>query len=469
MPSLPPRPEDLAARGLPDERAQALVRALASWPDSLSAPARWQRLIEERWLDPAVPFAVHLFLYDQVFADWDESRGPRPAWTPRPDEAGRTNLAALLAEKRFSGYADAYDWSIREREAFWEWAVGRLGLALRTPWSRLLVKTRGPEEARWLVGARFNIVESCLSGDPSRPAIVAGATDGNSSTISTGELTREVTRVAAALRASGFVTGDALAIDMPMSPMAVAIYLGIVAAGMVVVSIPDALAPEEVATRLRLANAVGIFTAREIERSGKRLPLYQKLLAIHPPRAIVIDASASELRAGDQAWPSFLAAAGASTFDPVPGEPDTVTNILFSSGTTGEPKAIPWTQLQPIKSAVDAALHLDVQAGDVLAWPTNLGWMMGPWLIYASLLNRATMALYADAPTGRGFGEFLARARVNVLGLVPSIVKAWRSDDRMVGLDFSAIKCFGSTGEASSPVDYLYLMMLAGYRPVIEY
>jgi acetyl-CoA synthetase len=48
-------------------------------------------------------------------------------------------------------------------------------------------------------------------------------------------------------------------------------------------------------------------------------------------------------------------------------------------------------------------------------------------------------------------------------------VKAWRADDRMVGLDLSAIKCFGSTGEASNAVDYLYLMMLAGYRPVIEY
>ncbi len=110
-----------------------------------------------------------------------------------------------------------------------------------------------------------------------------------------------------------------------------------------------------------------------------------------------------------------------------------------------------------------------MQPGDVIAWPTNLGWMMGPWLIYASLLNRATMALFHDVPTGRTFGEFVARARVNVLGLVPSIVKVWRSDDRMRGLDWSAIKCFGSTGEASNAVDYLYLMMLAGYRPVIEY
>ena len=254
-----------------------------------------------------------------------------------------------------------------------------------------------------------------------------------------------------------------------MNALSVAIYLGIVAAGMVVVSIPDALAPEEVATRLRIARATGIFTVREVERSGKRIPLYAKLLAIDPPRAIVVDASASELRAADQAWPSFLALARASDFDPEVLEPDSTTNILFSSGTTGEPKAIPWTQLQPLKSAIDAALHLDVQAGDVVAWPTNLGWMMGPWLIYATLLNRATMALYTDAPTGRAFGEFVSRAGVNVLGLVPSIVKAWRSDDRMVGIDLSSIKCFGSTGEASSPVDYLYLMMLANYRPVIEY
>ncbi len=460
---------DLAAHGLPPERAEALVRALAGWPSDLPAEQRWQRAIAEGWLHPGVPFAVHQQVHDHLFAGWDPRRGPPPAWLPRPEEAARTNIGALLAERGFSDYQQAHAWSVGERAAFWKWALDRLGLHLQTPPSRVLDDSRGPEHPRWLVGARFNLVASCLQGDPARPAIVSGGPDGTLHTLTVGELAREVGRVAGALRAAGFQTGDALAIDMPMNAQAVAIYLGVVAAGMVVVSIPDALAPEEVATRLRIARAAGLFTAREIERAGKRLPLYTKLLAIDPPRCIVVDASAAELRPGDLPWPSFLAAAASTTFDPVLGDADTVTNILFSSGTTGEPKAIPWTQLQPLKSAIDGALHLDVQAGDVVAWPTNLGWMMGPWLIYASLLNRATMALYADAPTGRGFGDFVARARVNVLGLVPSIVKAWRSDDRMVGVDLSAIKCFGSTGEASSPVDYLYLMMLAGYRPVIEY
>lgn len=52
-------------------------------------------------------------------------------------------------------------------------------------------------------------------------------------------------------------------------------------------------------------------------------------------------------------------------------------------------------------------LHQDIHTGDVVCWPTNLGWMMGPWLIFASLLNGASIALYYGAPTGRGFGEFI--------------------------------------------------------------
>lgn len=63
-------------------------------------------------------------------------------------------------------------------------------------------------------------------------------------------------------------------------------------------------------------------------------------------------------------------------------------------GHAGKPKAIPWTHTTPIRCAVDAWSVGDVQPRDVLAWPTNLGWMMGPWLLYAALLNGATMALF---------------------------------------------------------------------------
>lgn len=78
-------------------------------------------------------------------------------------------------------------------------------------------------------------------------------------------------------------------------------------------------------------------------------------------------------------------------------------------------------------------------------------------------------AFMQGAPLGRDFGEFVAAARVNVLGLVPSIVKAWRSSNCMARLDWSSVKCFSSTGEASSPEDHHWLASrVKGYRPVIE-
>lgn len=92
----------------------------------------------------------------------------------------------------------------------------------------------------------------------------------------------------------------------------------------------------------------------------------------------------------------------------------------------------------------------DLRPGAVAAWPSSLGWMMGPWLIFAALLNRAAIAVYDGVPTARPFGEFVQGARVTMLGVIPSIVRAWRQADCMQGLDWSAIRCFSSSGEVRS-------------------
>ena len=121
--------------------------------------------------------------------------------------------------------------------------------------------------------------------------------------------------------------------------------------------------------------------------------------------AVAVESARHRLEDGDVAWEDFLAPE--PTGLSFAATPEHLTNILFSSGTTGDPKAIPWTQLTPLKCALDAHFHHDVHPGDVVCWPTNVGWMMGPWLVYASLLNGATMALYEGAPTGEGFTRFV--------------------------------------------------------------
>ena len=196
--------------------------------------------------------------------------------------------------------------------------------------------------------------------------------------------------------------------------------------------------------------------------------MYTKCVEASPTRCIVVDAGGTkQLRDQDMMWDAFVL--DGAVLDPVPQSAGAHTNILFSSGTTGDPKAIPWTQTTPLKAAMDGRFHHDIHTGDVVAWPTNLGWMMGPWLIYASLLNGAAMALYDDAPTSRGFIEFVADADVSMLGIVPSIVASWRESDALDPGGWQSVRVISSTGEASNPDDYRWLMHAAGDVPVIEY
>jgi acetyl-CoA synthetase len=392
--------------------------------------------------------------------------GARVSWTPDAATVERANVTRLMRRKGFASYDDLYRWTLTDRPAFWDEVVTDLGIVFQRPPDEVVADVADPEQVTWLPGAKMNIAESCFVGDANAPAIAARVR-GGVEWLSRGELQRRVFRFANGWRAAGWRVGTRAAIAMPMTVEAVTAYLGIVWAGGVVVSVADSFAPEEIATRLRIADADIVVTQDRILRGGKELPMYRKVVEAGAAHAIVISTGADlDLRPGDIPWTTFL---GDETPTPaVACEPDTFSNILFSSGTTGEPKAIPWTHTTPIKSAMDGRYHHDIHPDDVVAWPTNLGWMMGPWLIYSSLLNGAALALYDDAPTDRGFIDFVVAAGVTVLGVVPSLVAAWRSADALDGVDLSGVRVMSSTGEASSASDMAWLMRATG-APMIEY
>lgn len=458
--------ERLIEAGATSARAEALVAAAADTADPL---VRWRRLTKA--LSPEDPLEVHRAAHAACFADWKtEVLGPAPMTVPTEADLSESNLGRALRTRGGGMDVSAFHrHSLTDPEHHWGDLLTHLQIRYATPPSRIL-DGAGPA-ARWLPGAVLNIAETALSGPDGRLAVIVGREGSDElRRVSLGELRRDAMQVAHALDAAGLSPGDAVAIDMPMTYRSVALYLGVVAFGAAVVSIADSFAAAEIATRLRISKAKAIFTQDVILRGGKALPLYDRIVEAEAPRAIVVAADTTlqaELRDGDTTWSAFIEGAADTTrYHHVDAE--TTTNILFSSGTTGDPKAIPWTHVSPIKGAADAWGHQDVRPGDVVAWPTNLGWMMGPWLIYASLLNRATIALYEGMPHAGGFGDFVSAARVTMLGVVPSLVKAWRQNGALDGRELS-VRCFSSTGEASNPDDMMWLSSRAGYRPIIEY
>ncbi|XP_038902724.1 probable acyl-activating enzyme 18, peroxisomal [Benincasa hispida] len=490
--------EDFVKAGLNLDEAVEFNRILQNAVSTAqrSDPAEvWRELMARRALKPTYPYELHRLLYYSVYANWNvSSNGPPPYWFPSLDQSKLTNLGKIMElhgpkllgasyKDPISSFSLFQKFSSQNPEIYWSIVLEELSVTFQKAPRCILDRTE-KSNGKWLPDSILNIAECCLLPS-SRPlkddnhlAVVwrdEGCDNSNVNRMTLKELRERVMLVANALDAT-FSKGDAIAIDMPLTVHAVVIYLAIVLSGLVVVSIADSFAANEVAIRLRISKAKGVFTQDFILRGGKKYPLYSRVIEGGSCKAIVIPATGNrlevDLREHDLSWQEFLSTAKefprSNCYSPIYHSIDAVTNILFSSGTTGEPKAVLWTQLSPIRSAADSWAHMDVQAGDVICWPTNLGWVMGPVSVYSSLLSGATLALYHGSPLGRGFGKFVQDAGVTLLGTVPSLVKTWKDTSCMEGLDWTKIRRFASTGETSNVDDDLWLSSRSYYKPVLE-
>ncbi|BBN13889.1 protein MpACOS20 [Marchantia polymorpha subsp. ruderalis] len=491
---------DLQRTGLSPSESRAFLDQLQKVLNEAgkSPPAIWER-ISTSLLKIEHPDPLHQLIYNSTYHNWDVHKlGPPPVWFPKLEEANCTNIGRFMNLKGRTYLGPSYKNPIDSYSAFQKWSAAHPDIYLehvleemsvvfhQRPKCILDTSDEKMPGGIWLPGSVFNVAESCLT--PHRKinktddsvAIIwrdEGSDDMPVKTLTIKELRAQVNRVANALQIAGFKQGDAIGIDMPMTVYAVISYLAVILAGMVVVSIADSFVASEIATRCRISRAKGIITQDHILRGGKRLPLYSRVVEANAPKALVIPADAKsvsvQLRDGDLSWDQFLKAADkrgrSEMFKAVTVPGEAFCNILFSSGTTGEPKAIPWSHISPLRCGMDGWGHQDIRSGDVIAWPTNLGWMMGPFVVFAALLNGGAMAVYNGSPLGRGYGKFMQDAKVTMQGCVPSLVKSWRHSSCMDGLDWSSLRCFSSTGEASSADDDLWLMSKIAYKgPVLE-
>ncbi len=459
--------KDLMLNDINEHEARRLLPLINSCLQQDSPEKRWQ-YATHHILSKQQSFNLHFFLYTIIYGSLNSISFP--AWFPSEQIIAQANLTKLLQAQSCANYQALHQWSLKKPDEFWAKMISTLSIIFKKPYEHICSLEEGVTTPYWLPGARFNIVDSCFQGENDATAIVYQAPGENIAYLSYAELERLTNRVANSLKLLNLSKGDAVAINMNMTKEAVAIYLGIIKAGFCAVGIAESFAAGEIQTRFEIATVKAIFCHDILQRQGKQLPLYEKICLAQAPKAIVVPIKTAlqvQLRPQDTTWQDFLVPN--DEFTSVSCRAETFCNILFSSGTTSTPKAIPWTHTTPLKTATDAHLYQNVKPGDVLAWPTSLGWMMGPWLVFAALLNRASIALFYDAPHQTSFGQFIENSNTTLLGVVPSLVSAWRQAKSMEPYDWSSIKVFSSTGECSNPEDMLYLMYLGNYKPIIEY
>ena len=367
-----------------------------------------------------------------------------PDWlfTPTPQQIEATNVWRMMQRLGFTGTQAFLQYSRDEPSAFWHELSHELNIDWFTPYTQVMDTTRGIEWTRWFTGGRLNITHNALDrhARSEHPAVVSETEDGTVRTLTFAELSREVNRVANGLRALDLKPGDRVALIMPMVADVVTILYAAFKLGLIVVPIFAGFGVSAMASRLQDSGASVIFTADQLTRRGKTLPL---LATVREAAA-----KAPSVRHILTSLDSFQDAAESPT---LPLDSETPALLLYTSGTTGKPKGCVHTHAGAlIQTAKEIWLGFDHQENERFFWLSDIGWMMGPWYIIGNHHFGGTVYLYdgaPDYPDANRIWRMLERHRITTFGVSPTAIRMLMRTSDPAPFDLAPLRLLGSTGE----------------------
>ncbi len=407
---------------------------------------------------------------------------PALLWSPTPERVAASQIQRYmnwLQRERglsFADYHALWRWSVGDIEAFWASLWDYFDVRAHKPYDRILGRRSMPG-AEWFPGAELNFVEQVFrhgqGADADRAAILYAAEGVALQAMSWRELRRRTASVAAHLRRAGVKRGDRVVAYLPNTPDAVVGLFAVASIGAIwSVCSPD-MGVRAVLDRFKQIDPVALLTVTSFGFGGKvhdrqaqiaefaaELPSLRHVVFL--PGAAGAAESPCKLPAGVESalWSDILRQPADLVIDPVPF--DHPIWVVYSSGTTGLPKAIVHGHGgMLLENLVTVSLHNDLSSSDVFEWYSSTSWIM--WNInVACLLVGATIAIYDGSPNWPDAGaiwRFAGEAGVTFIGAGAAFYAGCQKAGvrpRELG-DFSRLRSMGSTGSPLSPESYEWI------------
>ena len=415
--------------------------------------------------------------------------GGEIVWRPTSDYIEQAHLTHFMRQHHIADFAELLRRSTEDVAWFTDALLKYLDIQFYQPYTQVIDLSRGIAWPCWVVGGKMNIIHNCLDkyiGTPleNRLALIAESEEGEVCTFTYGELWRRVNQAANALRGLGLGAGDAIGLYMPMTCEIVVAMLAIAKIGGIILPLFSGYGAGAVASRLADADARALFTADGFFRRGQPLamkptadaaanqtPTLKHLIVLKRTGLPV------EMTPGRDLWWHDLVNKQSERAETEVTDAEQVLMIIYTSGTTGRPKGAVHTHAGfPVKAAQDMAFGTDLHPGQLLYWLTDMGWMMGPWLVFGALILGSTFFLYdsvPDYPTPDRLWAMVSRHRITTLGVSPTLIRSLipHGEAPFRAYDLSSLRFFASTGEPWNPDPWLWLFEKVGQGriPIINY
>jgi acetoacetyl-CoA synthetase len=393
----------------------------------------------------------------------------RLLWEPPADVRQRSRIGRYvrwLEDERslaFDGYDDLWRWSVGDLDAFWRSIWDHFQLDSPTPVGAALADGRMPG-ARWFPGVALNYAAHALRSEPDGPAIVARSQSRGRAEVSIVDLRDQVARCRAGLARLGVGRGDRVAAYLPNIPETVVAFLAAASLGAIWSSCAPEFGTRSVVDRLRQIEPSVLlvvdgyrYGAKSVDRADEVAAIRAALPSLRATVTVpyLADDPEAARHKGSTLWDELLSEPAELAFEDVPF--DHPLYVLYSSGTTGLPKAIVHGHGGIlVEHHKVLALHNDLGPGDRFSWFTTTGWMMWNYLV-SGLLVGATTVLFDGDPGHPDLGELWRMAGdegVTFFGTSAPFLLACRKAgvEPAAIADLSRLRGVGSTG-APLPAD----------------
>jgi acetoacetyl-CoA synthetase len=367
-------------------------------------------------------------------------------WTPPADVRETTQLGRYLEWLRetrgidHAGYDELWRWSVDDLEGFWGSLWDFFEIRAHTPYERVLGSREMPG-AEWFVGSRLNYAEHMLGReeDTDSVAVLARSQTRDPIDLTFGDLREQVARARAGLQRVGVGPGDRVVAYLPNIPETLVAFLATASLGAIWATCAPEFGPRSVIDRfgqlepkLLLAIAGYRYGEKPIDRRAEVAEIRGALGSLENVIHVPYAGGPDDVLPDTLEWDALMAESGPLEFDPV--DFDHPLCVLFSSGTTGLPKAIVHRHGGILIEAFkNHGLSWDLQPGDRLMWFTTTAWMMWNALVSTLLLRASIVMLdgnpmYPDLSNQWRIAEEL---RPTLMGAVPAMLMGCRK----AGLD----------------------------------